>query len=534
MATGEIIRSYLIALGYKPNEEELKKFDTNIKRTEKVVNELGSSILKVGSVVSAEVEEMSRHLEDLYFVAQRSNAAAGNLMSLRYAADQVGVGNNAITSSIEGLRRSMNLNPGTEGLVQRLGVQTRDANNGLRDTTQIMNDLVGKLKEMGGPGTPGFAVASRYAQMLGMDPDTLLMLEKNFAQFKQDQDDYRQRVASAGLNQKDIFNQSHQFQRDLRKLSSDVEIFGQLMERDFIGPLDWFINTADSVVQGVNNADRAFGHWVSTLISIGSVWASWKAGIAAIRLIAPGLANRVFGEVAASAAGSGALGSRIIGTTLGVATRYAGPVAAFAYGMRPTAANQGEQGVLDRLGVTAKVQANDNAKVRGVVDFFVSKGWTRNQAIGIAANLMRESGFGAGAVGDSGKAYGLAQWHADRQARFKQLFGHDIHQSTMQEQLAFVDYELRHNEKAAGDKLRGASTPGEAAGLVTKYYERPRDVFGQSAISGKMADRIVNITNSTNVTVNGATDPRATSTAVGQEVNRSNGNLIRNLKSATQ
>lgn len=127
-----------------------------------------------------------------------------------------------------------------------------------------------------------------------------------------------------------------------------------------------------------------------------------------------------------------------------------------------------------------------------VVKYLVSKGWTKEQAVGIAANLKRESNFDPTAVGDSGKAYGVAQWHPDRQAEFKKQYNKDIKGSTAQEQLDFVDYELRKGkEKSAGDKLQKAKTAGEAAGIVSKYYERPKEVDAEAAKRAAEAEKIM-------------------------------------------
>lgn len=104
--------------------------------------------------------------------------------------------------------------------------------------------------------------------------------------------------------------------------------------------------------------------------------------------------------------------------------------------------------------------------------FFESKGWTKDQAAGIVGNLFVESGLRTDAVGDGGKAYGIAQWHPDRQATFQRVYGKDIKQSNFQEQLEFVNWELNNTEKRAGDALRGATSAADAAAIVDKKYER--------------------------------------------------------------
>jgi hypothetical protein len=87
-------------------------------------------------------------------------------------------------------------------------------------------------------------------------------------------------------------------------------------------------------------------------------------------------------------------------------------------------------------------------------------------------------------VGDGGQARGIAQWHPDRQADFAKMFGHDIKQSTLEEQLKFIDYELKNTEKNAGDKLRQAKSAAQAAQLVDKLYERSSG----AAVAGRVAN----------------------------------------------
>ena len=75
---------------------------------------------------------------------------------------------------------------------------------------------------------------------------------------------------------------------------------------------------------------------------------------------------------------------------------------------------------------SAKPEITGNVKPVGMtgsakeaVDFFRSKGWSPEQAAGIVGNLQTESGLKTNALGDNNQAYGIAQWHPDRQANFK-------------------------------------------------------------------------------------------------------------------
>lgn len=72
-------------------------------------------------------------------------------------------------------------------------------------------------------------------------------------------------------------------------------------------------------------------------------------------------------------------------------------------------------------------------------------------------------------------AEGLGQHLAARQKDFQKLFpGADFHKSTSEQQVVFIDWELRNTERKAGDSIRGKSAEGAAWNYITKFM-RPGD-----------------------------------------------------------
>lgn len=127
-------------------------------------------------------------------------------------------------------------------------------------------------------------------------------------------------------------------------------------------------------------------------------------------------------------------------------------------------------------------------RIDQAINFFQGQGWSRAQAIGLVANLDAESAMDPDNYQDSGgPGYGLAQWENPRQRDFAAWAGKDIHGSSFEEQLRFVQYELTHSESAAGNALRGATSARDAAEIVTRLYERPADTAGEAARRGQRA-----------------------------------------------
>jgi hypothetical protein len=106
------------------------------------------------------------------------------------------------------------------------------------------------------------------------------------------------------------------------------------------------------------------------------------------------------------------------------------------------------------------------------MDFFQKRGYTKEQAAGIVGNLIVESRLRTDEYNEAEDAYGIAQWRTPRQDAYKRNFGKPLQQATFEEQLAYVDWELRNNEMVAGDLLRETKTATEAAFIVDRKYER--------------------------------------------------------------
>jgi hypothetical protein len=128
-----------------------------------------------------------------------------------------------------------------------------------------------------------------------------------------------------------------------------------------------------------------------------------------------------------------------------------------------------------------------------VFEYFVGKGFTEAQSAGIVGNLMIESGreISHTAVGDNGRAYGIAQWNdewsPDRVANFASVIGTPLRSSNFDQQLEFIWWELQNESgggKTAYAKIRALADPPdkdigkllaiaeESAAIFDQYFER--------------------------------------------------------------
>lgn len=124
------------------------------------------------------------------------------------------------------------------------------------------------------------------------------------------------------------------------------------------------------------------------------------------------------------------------------------------------------------LGQTVQEVPDDRTPTGNqIVNFFMNKGLTKNQAKGIYGNIMQESGGKHNIVSRDGhNSYGLAQWTGTRKARLFSKYGTS---PTVNQQLEYLWSELNSTEKGALNALRNTSTVEDATKVFMQKFERP-------------------------------------------------------------
>lgn len=124
------------------------------------------------------------------------------------------------------------------------------------------------------------------------------------------------------------------------------------------------------------------------------------------------------------------------------------------------------------LGQTVREVPDDRTPTGNqIVNFFMNKGLTKNQAKGIYGNIMQESGGKHNIVSRDGhNSYGLAQWTGTRKARLFSKYGTN---PTVNQQLEYLWGELNSTEKGALNALRNTSTVEDATKVFMQKFERP-------------------------------------------------------------
>ena len=217
----ETLKDFLISLGFKVDEAGARKFDAVVAGTALKAIELGVKVEAAALSVVAFTAKIASGLDDLYWASQRTGATVESIKQIGYAVSQVGGSVDGARGSLENLARFMRNNPGAEGFLNRLGVQTRDASGNMRDMATIFTGVGQRLSSM------PYYRANQYAQMLGLDENTLMAMRRGIGQFS---GEYTAMAKAIGYNADVAAVSSNKFMTSLRS-------FGLMagMARDKIG-----------------------------------------------------------------------------------------------------------------------------------------------------------------------------------------------------------------------------------------------------------------------------------------------------------
>ncbi|HCL9276146.1 TPA: lytic transglycosylase, partial [Escherichia coli] len=217
----ETIKDFLVSLGFSVDDAGAKKFGSVLAGTTTNVIKMGLAVEGAALSVVAFTAKIASGLDNLYWASQRTGATVQGIQSIGYAVSQIGGSVDAARSSLESLSRFIRNNPGAEGFLNRLGVQTRDASGNMRDMAAIFTGVGQKLSSM------PYYRANQYAQMLGIDENTLMAMRRGVGDFS---GQYSAMAKAIGFNADEAARSSNKFMTSLRE-------FGAMagMARDKIG-----------------------------------------------------------------------------------------------------------------------------------------------------------------------------------------------------------------------------------------------------------------------------------------------------------
>lgn len=243
-ADAQILRQYLIALGFQTDEIGQKKFDTGILRTSLSIGGLAKIAAGAALAVTTMTTLFARSMENLYYSSRRAESGAGNLQAYEFAARQAGLGAGSMTKTIESLASALRSDPGLQGLIESFGIPVTG-----RDKADVAIDLVDALRRM------PFYVGSQFASLFGIGPDEYLLLTEGLDKIKEAAALRKQMAKDAGVDADAAARTAVAYQNLFRVLTEKIGLLKDAFAESMLPTATKFVET---LIKGVDLVTRYF------------------------------------------------------------------------------------------------------------------------------------------------------------------------------------------------------------------------------------------------------------------------------------
>ncbi|MCX5516237.1 hypothetical protein C3941_19800 [Kaistia algarum] len=324
MADENILREYLVALGFKIDAAGEKRFQGSLESAGKTAAAVAAGLTAAVTAIQVAVIKIASGFDDLYFAAQRTNTSVSNIKALSYALGQLGADGSTAERAIAAVAQSLRTNPAKESLLQQLGVQTRDAKGGLRETVDILVDLDKALSKQ-----PQY-IGAQYAALFGLDENTFNIIRGRADEIQKLMERQKKAAAEMGVDPDKAAKAANELMTNFRDLQMQIGLvvdkiaveLGPAINEALKNLQTWIAEHKDEIVAAVTAVSKALVGVAEDLVSLAKnlepVWTAFdgmaksvgKDGLqGALELVLAYTAGRwLLGMKAAAGEAAGAFG----------------------------------------------------------------------------------------------------------------------------------------------------------------------------------------------------------------------------------
>lgn len=236
--SGEVIKEFLVGLGFKIDEAGLSKFRSGVTSATIAVTAIGTAAVVVSGLVTSFVAGVADRFGAAGDLADRVNTTVESLMRLGYVATLSGSSVSAANSSIEQLSRiageaALGIGRGATAF-KDLGLSAKDQNGVLKDTSVLMAEIGTKVKDLG----RGEQIA--VLNKLGIDSTMIGALTTDISGLAAEFD---QLYKNAGIDANKAAEQSGEFNDSMDRLELTFDAIKSAVGLKFMGQVKNGIDT---------------------------------------------------------------------------------------------------------------------------------------------------------------------------------------------------------------------------------------------------------------------------------------------------
>lgn len=218
-----ILREYLVALGFRVDQQSRRNFSGTLERLDKGAARLGRTLVGVGVTAGIMAVAFTRSMERMFYNARYADTTVARLQNLEFAGRNIGLAGGQMTQGVKSFASALRSNPGLLGMLEKLGVPVK-GREGRMD--QVMMDFVRATKSM-----PPY-IAQQFAEMFGIDPEMLFNLQKGEEQMTAAMARREQMLKDMGVDSDKLAKDMVDYANQWRDLTEHATIFGQAIAQD--------------------------------------------------------------------------------------------------------------------------------------------------------------------------------------------------------------------------------------------------------------------------------------------------------------
>ena len=341
--SAEILKEFLVAVGFKADEDGARKVGEHIRTMTLGAVALGASLELLAATAFAATARISKTYSDIYYQSKKVGDSAGNIKAFSHAVSQLGGTAEEAGATLEEFSRRISAGgPGQEKWLEQFIGQTRDAKGALRETSEMVDSLLHSKKFTGSAEY----LQRRYIEMAGIGENVWrASKDPNWQRHIEDAKKFNDAI---GLDPQELAKKGKAFTEELRAIwmrigairdkfllnlgfEEPLKKFKKYLDEhsgDILKNLNAFVEVVKPFVIAFTNAAIQVGEFASAIANkLGPDTTAWVI-IAGLGLKFTGMST-VITALATSVIPSlgGALGALMLGPS-GVALRAIAGIAA--------------------------------------------------------------------------------------------------------------------------------------------------------------------------------------------------------------
>lgn len=227
--SAEALKEFVALLGFEIDEAGARKFTSWLGTATARTMAFGAGIMTAAGAVYAGVYKIAEGNAELLSTAESLGMGVARLRELNFVANVTGASAEALKSSLQGLKSAMagaTIGQGGIATFARLGIQIRDDNGHLRDTADVLDQVGKRIKTMNRPR------AEMFLGQLGIDKSLYRMLTQDVGGLT---DAYREMYAATGMDAQRAAEQSRGFVQEVKILKEVFKLLAETIGIALIG-----------------------------------------------------------------------------------------------------------------------------------------------------------------------------------------------------------------------------------------------------------------------------------------------------------